>query len=380
MTGRRTDVALGETGRESYAFNQHTERDLWPTCVRTSNAGSGISTACDRSRIALDGDLMNRWLMSGPSLDVAEVAVVLAAFLFLTVVPLAFRAAEAHRRRRSQPMGAAVTEVPLRAAPVSVPSREGVIAPGARALSPAATVSSFEPALGAQAGPAPADEELFWPTTPPSPSVDPWHPEEEGGLSAEGAGVQERPEQSGAEDRDTELERGRAREGEEPVSERTYDTRDSQEPPSSLASPMAQAETWPGPPVREVSALLALPQAGGDGKVFRLSDLRQATLPSWPRADELGSPQSYRIWRTAEELWRRFSRQLLERTVATAHSVVSFSLGRVETDGKRYRLHLWLFEELWPVSPEEVVAVAVADLDPNQGLLGLAVVERSPPC
>ena len=282
---------------------------------------------------------MDRWLLSGPSLTLEEVAVVLAALLFLTFTPLVFRLVE-ERRRREERLEALAAESVTGVSPATRSLEAEAPSAPLRASEGPELRPSLREAATREAG---LEEDLLWPTTPPPPSLDFWHPDLEGETTT--TPPSERSATAGAA-REGELAHTTAAHDEHrrlsaapPAAAEASSTRESALPPSEPAEETVA-------PVRELPALPPLPAPAG--RTFTLLELRRATLPSWPPPSDLRSPQAYGIWRTAEELLQRFSRPLLEHPLSAPCSVASFSLGRVETDGTRYRVHLWLFAELWP--------------------------------
>jgi hypothetical protein len=341
---------------------------------------------------------MERLLLSGPSLTLAEVLVVAAAFAFLLFTPLAFRFAAA-RRRPSAPELAAL-ELAAQEKPA-----EGVPAVGAG--------TSVAGAPQTALGKAPSDEEL-WPTSAPPPSFDPWHPEEaqppdataaaaaaaarvgEAAVTAEalderavpaglsvvqpastGPAEESRsaaaieapplvPELSKAAER-VEVQRSEPLGSAQSSAERGER---AEEGATEHALPSAELGELP---VRTVTVLEPLPALAQDGDSFSLLELRRASLPSWPPPELDADQRRAALWRQAQDLERRFSRAILECKLFARQRFSSFTLAGAEFAGERVRLRYWLFPELWPVRPDEAEAVVAFDVDAATGPVGAAL-------
>ncbi len=313
---------------------------------------------------------MERLLLSGPSLTAEEVAAVACAFLFLSLVPFLMRLAEERRRRATLAVEAETAEAV------------------ASSTAPVPTVGAHAPTPASAEG---EEAEWLWPTAPPLPSVDPWHPDN--GPSPAETAYAERESRTPVEAPtapEIAVEPAPAAAASEgalrssTLGERVADA----ETPSGdeLAAPAAQPSALATPPpegvppkeaVRRCVVLPPLPQADPTKKGVSLIELRRAVLPSWPPAEVLADPEKARLWQAGEELFRRFAPALLEHPLPATGSFLSFALGAVESDGQRFRLYCWLFPEPWPVLLEEATAVAWFEVDPTQGLVAAGLLPQT---
>lgn len=98
-----------------------------------------------------------------------------------------------------------------------------------------------------------------------------------------------------------------------------------------------------------------------------LIEMRQARLPDWPPAFVRHAEDLRRLWEEGERLAAKFDRVISTADLAVPQQMQAAALAGVETDGRLYRLHFLLFEDLWPGAAAEARARAVFEVDPQSG-------------
>ncbi|GIW42997.1 MAG: hypothetical protein KatS3mg077_0279 [Candidatus Binatia bacterium] len=264
---------------------------------------------------------MQRLLLTEPAITVGEVLFVAAALLLLFFIPAA--AAFANRRQYRSRM----EPVPLSASPSAELPQESL----------RSETSESDVAW------------LTWPVNGPPPSFDPWHPEEESiGSTPKRLQTQEDA-------------------GQVVKASSFGESSDLALPPA-----LGAIREWPSACGRyRLLPPLPLSPEGGQGS---LEALRQISLPTWPVGMEEWPAENREIWGRGLALYRQWQANFVTLALPLPAHSRSYAIGRVETDGQVYRVHVLLFDELWPLEPDEALAVCVFDLDPERGLLAYAVL------
>ncbi len=97
---------------------------------------------------------------------------------------------------------------------------------------------------------------------------------------------------------------------------------------------------------------------------FALFDLRQARLTDWPPRDLHTDAEQSRLWQEGERLAARYDARISKLPLHAPWEPESTALARVDCDGSSYRLHFFLFADLWPSSLADAVGRAVFEIDP----------------
>jgi hypothetical protein len=152
-------------------------------------------------------------------------------------------------------------------------------------------------------------------------------------------------------------------------------------PDFELAAPSAA----PPPPVSIVSDRMPVarvvafddpPLVTAGGEVCQLIELRQARLPEWPPSAVRADAASEALWESGERLAARFDRAISTTELHVPAPMQSNALGGVVTDGRLFRLHFLLFDELWPTEPGQAQAEVVFEIDPELGPTRSWIVKR----
>jgi hypothetical protein len=75
------------------------------------------------------------------------------------------------------------------------------------------------------------------------------------------------------------------------------------------------------------------------------------------------------VWQQGERLAATFDRAISTTPLLLPEQMLAAALGGVETDGRLFRLHFLLFDDLWPTDPAQSRAEGVFEIDPANGVL-----------
>jgi len=275
---------------------------------------------------------MQRLLLAGPAITVAEVVFLAVAISLLLLVPAVFAVVD--RRRQA---------LAVRPSPVSeLP-----------ALTPSPSAETFE--SQGQGSEAQTEEAWTpWPVAPPPPSMDPWHPDETAAPVPAAA-----PTTVTTVLRETPSE---------PMTPRC-------EPPLESPPSWGAITEWRDPAQR-YAALPPLPENEPQNSNVRtrLEVLREVSLGTWPGVIASFPPTVRTVWEEGARAYRAWHAHISQLEVPLPEGMASYALGRVESDENKLRLHFLVFDHLWPTQPDEARAVLIIDLDRHRGPLACAMV------
>lgn len=126
--------------------------------------------------------------------------------------------------------------------------------------------------------------------------------------------------------------------------------------------PIAAAATDRDPVA--VGVLLQPQETAAGSQSFQLLDLRQARLADWPPNEMYADAEKSRLWHEGEKLAARFDARISKLELRASFRPEAAALARVHSDGQRFRLHFFLFADLWPSSSADAKARAVFEIDP----------------